>query len=101
MEQPEPEQGSCQAMRAPWERLLSRRELLQVGSIGLAARIWLGVTPAVAARAQATADSVILLWMAGGVTHIDSFDPKPDAPEEVRGTLGAIATRLPGVCFTE
>jgi hypothetical protein len=44
---------------------------------------------------------VIVLWMAGGVTHIDSFDPKPDAPEEVRGTLGTIATRLPGVRFTE
>jgi hypothetical protein len=39
--------------------------------------------------------------MAGGVTHIDSFDPKPDAPEEVRGTLGTIDTRLAGVRFTE
>src|SRR4051794_2231474 len=39
--------------------------------------------------------------MAGGVTHIDSFDPKPDAPEEVRGTLGTIDTRLPGVRFAE
>ena len=42
-----------------------------------------------------------MLWMAGGVTHIDSFDPKPDAPEEVRGTLGTIDTRLPGVRFAE
>jgi hypothetical protein len=39
--------------------------------------------------------------MAGGVTHIDSFDPKPDAPEDVRGTLGAIATTVPGVHFSE
>jgi hypothetical protein len=39
--------------------------------------------------------------MGGGVTHIDSFDPKPLAPEEIRGTLGAISTALPGVQFGE
>jgi hypothetical protein len=39
--------------------------------------------------------------MAGGVTHIDSFDPKPDAPQEVRGTLGAIRTTMPGTVFCE
>jgi hypothetical protein len=39
--------------------------------------------------------------MAGGVTHIDSFDPKPDAPEAVRGTLTAIATNVPGIRFSE
>jgi hypothetical protein len=39
--------------------------------------------------------------MAGGVTHIDSFDPKPHAPPEIRGTLGAIATTVPGVQFCE
>ncbi len=32
--------------------------------------------------------SVIYLWMGGGVTHIDSFDPKPAAPEEIRGISG-------------
>ena len=35
--------------------------------------------------------------MGGGVTHIDSFDPKPDASEEIRGTLTDIPTNLPGV----
>jgi hypothetical protein len=39
--------------------------------------------------------------MAGGVTHIDSFDPKPDAPVEYRGILGDIATSMPGVRFCE
>jgi hypothetical protein len=39
--------------------------------------------------------------MAGGVTHVDSFDPKPEAPQEVRGTLKAIATAVPGVRFCE
>jgi len=39
--------------------------------------------------------------MGGGVTHIDSFDPKPESPEEIRGTLSPIATSLPGVQFSE
>jgi hypothetical protein len=39
--------------------------------------------------------------MAGGVTHIDSFDPKPDAPAAVRGTLSDISTNLSGVRFCE
>jgi hypothetical protein len=39
--------------------------------------------------------------MAGGVTHIDSFDPKPDALENIRGTLRAIPTTVPGVRFSE
>jgi hypothetical protein len=54
-----------------------------------------------AARAAATAQSVILLWMAGGVTHVDSFDPKPDAPETIRGTLRAINTTVSGIRFCE
>src|SRR5262249_6692272 len=54
-------------------------------------------TPAPAGSAR----SVIFLWLAGGVTHIDSFDPKPDAPEEIRGTLETIQTDLPGIRFTE
>ncbi len=37
----------------------------------------------------------------GGVTHIDSLDPKPDAPEEIRGTLQTLQTTIPGVRFTE
>ncbi|MFN9236417.1 MAG: DUF1501 domain-containing protein, partial [Planctomyces sp.] len=48
----------------------------------------------------ASADSVIFLWMGGGVSHIDSFDPKPQAPQEIRGTLSAISTALAGVQFT-
>src|SRR4051812_30529216 len=96
MERSEPE-----AWAGPW----NRRDVLRVGSIALAAGAWpgLGTSAARAAARQpaATAESVILLWMAGGVTHIDSFDPKPDAPEEVRGTLGTIDTRLPGVRIAE
>jgi hypothetical protein len=87
----------------PWEGPLSRRDLLRVGAVGISAALCPGVPrrAAAAPRRAASARSVIVLWMAGGVTHIDSFDPKPDAAAEVRGTLGAIATSLVGVRFCE
>src|SRR5206468_3604966 len=43
----------------------------------------------------------ILLWMQGGPSHHDTFDPKPDAPAEVRGEFGTIPTTLPGVRVAE
>src|SRR6266705_2971742 len=84
--------------------LLARRDLLRVGSLAVAGSFV--PSGAEARRAQTaprpgTARSVIVLWMAGGVTHLDSFDPKPDAPSEIRGTLGAINTALVGVRFCE
>ena len=45
--------------------------------------------------------SLILLWQDGGPSHFETFDPKPDAPLEFRGELGAIATAIPGVQFCE
>ncbi len=45
--------------------------------------------------------SVILLWMAGGPSHIDTWDPKPDRPLQNRGPFAAIRTRLPGVLVCE
>src|SRR5207244_3729492 len=45
--------------------------------------------------------SVILLWMAGGPSHIDTWDPKPDRPLINRGPFGTIATKLPGVRICE
>jgi hypothetical protein len=82
----------------PWPPC-TRRDVLRVGSLSVAA----SVCPAamVAGEPSGKARSVILLWMAGGVTHIDSLDPKPDAPQEIRGTLGTIRTALTGICFSE
>lgn len=88
-----------------WDRFLHRRDLLRVGAVGVSASLLpdaLRASPSKdGSRLAARADSVIFLWMAGGVTHIDSLDPKPDAPVEIRGTLRPIATTLPGVMFTE
>ncbi len=98
----------------PCSHLLNRRDLLRLGSLSIAATLvpteWATAEsdqkrdqklPATAPAGRATADSVIFLWMGGGVTHIDSFDPKPSAPEQIRGTLKAISTVLPGVQFGE
>lgn len=45
--------------------------------------------------------SCILIWMDGGPSHFETFDPKPEAPVEIRGELGTVATRTPGVYFSE
>lgn len=84
---------------------LSRRDVLKVGSLTLSSSL-LAATGIQAGTSlgkehPGRAKSVIYLWMGGGVTHIDSLDPKPDAPEEIRGTLSAIDTALPGVYFSQ
>jgi hypothetical protein len=47
------------------------------------------------------ANSCILVWMDGGPSHFETFDPKPDAPLEIRGEFDTIATRTPGVFYSE
>jgi hypothetical protein len=54
-----------------------------------------------AASPRARAKSVIVLWLWGAPSHLDTFDPKPNAPTDIRGPFGTIATRTPGVRFTE
>jgi uncharacterized protein (DUF1501 family) len=88
-------------------RSLSRREALALSAAGIAGASvsgWLGLLAQHAARAAAPPTrrkSCILLWMDGGPSHHDTFDPKPDASAEVCGPLGSIATALPGVRVTE
>jgi len=80
--------------------LWSRRDVLRIGALSIAAKLL--PRPAQAAvGSPGKARSAIFLWMAGGVSHIDGFDPKPEAPAEVHGPLGGIATRVPGVTFNE
>ncbi|MCA9077448.1 MAG: DUF1501 domain-containing protein [Planctomycetaceae bacterium] len=82
--------------------MLDRRELLQAGcssflGIGLSGLLQ---RQAIAAAHEARAKSVVLVFLSGGGSHIDMFDPKPDAPE-TKGEFEPIATRVPGLHFTE
>lgn len=90
------------------DRGLTRRSLLQAGSISL---LGLGMDQLAALQAQAsgtearqrprTAKSVIYIFLSGGLSQIDSFDMKPEAPEEIRGEFKPIPTRTPGLHICE
>ena len=81
---------------------IRRRDFISAGSLGV-----LGLSlPELlrAERAQAAAPrakSILLVYLGGGITHHDTFDPKPEAPEEIRGKYGQIDTRTPGVRFSD
>jgi hypothetical protein len=88
----------------------TRRDFLKVGALGAGGLgvggFGLGLPDLLSARAQAAAagqtvkdTSVIWLWLGGGPTHIETFDPKMSAPAEVRSITGEVATSLPGVTF--
>ncbi len=86
---------------------ISRRNGLKLGLGSLLAG---GFTAALrATRASANesgsvarqADACILIWMDGGPSHYETFDPKPLAPREIRGQFGTIATQTPGVHFSQ
>lgn len=63
---------------------------------------WLGALAATAGETSAKKHkSCILLWMDGGPSQTDTFDPKPDAPEDYRGTFKTISTSVPGVQIAE
>jgi len=80
----------------------NRREFIQLGALA-----GLGVSLPDVLRLQAQSEkpsddiSCIFMWMNGGPSHIDTFDPKPEAPVEIRGEFDAISTGLPGVQFSE
>ncbi len=71
-----------------------------VTAAGAALPGWLGRVAA-AAPDGPRPKACILLWMAGGPSHIDTFDPKPDAPADVRGEFRPIDTAVPGVRVSE
>lgn len=93
--------------------LLDRRGLLRVGAAGVAAMAHWASPMIPAARAEPSSDrsgsvagsgraqSVLLVWLSGGPSQLDTWDPKPDAPAEVRGEFATIATTISGVRFCE
>jgi hypothetical protein len=80
---------------------VTRRSFLQAGVLGLGGLTLPGLQRL---RAEGVADrgrSVILFWLSGGPGHMETWDPKPDAPGGFRGPFGAISTSVPGVHFGE
>jgi Protein of unknown function (DUF1501) len=87
----------------------SRRDFLQAGGLGLLG-LGAGSSPGLPRAAAAEkahgasfgrAKRCILLYLYGAASQIETFDPKPDAPVQVRGELGAISTSVPGVQIGE
>lgn len=84
---------------------ISRRDSLRLGLGGL---LGLGLADLLRLQAGAAggssrgvARSCILIWLDGGPTHYETFDPKPSAPSEIRGEFFPIDTKVPGVQFSE
>src|SRR5437764_7410795 len=87
-----------------------RRDFLR---LGVGAFLGMGFLDLVSHRAQAAAAALaagksspsnvncIMIWLDGGPSHYETFDPKPDAPSEIRGEFKAISTSVPGVQFCE
>lgn len=83
---------------------LSRRNFLQVGGLaagGLALSDLLRNESQANPAASRSNKSVILYWLDGGPTHMETYDPKPDAPAEYRGPLGVTKTSVPGIQLSE
>jgi hypothetical protein len=94
----------------------SRRDILRVGGAGMLGLSLSSLFKLQAGQAAGTsiataaagggpgwgkAKSVIMVYLQGGPSHLDLWDPKPDAPENIRSTFKTIGTKLPGVSFTE
>src|SRR5438876_1075067 len=81
---------------------LNRRGLLRAGMLGavgltLSQLLRIEARAAEAGRPVQRRPSVIILWMRGGPSQHETWDPKPDAPSEYRGEFGAISTKVPGI----
>lgn len=85
---------------------LFRRDFLQLGLCGA---MGLGLCDLLRLKAQAsgqpgvTAKNIncIMIWLDGGPSHFETFDPKPDAPADIRGVFKTVPTSVPGVHFSE
>ena len=83
---------------------LTRRDWLRVGALGVGALTLpslLQLEASANTPRRARARSVIILYLNGGPSHLDMWDLKPDAPEEIRGTFRPINTRVTGVQISE
>src|SRR5262245_1962612 len=83
---------------------LRRREFLRLGLVGLAGLSW---TDLLRQRAAASSGrpsentALLVVWLHGGASHLETYDPKPEASSEYRGPYQPIRTRVPGLRMSE
>ncbi len=82
-------------------RSVSRRDFLAVGGLSMVGLSVAERAAVLRAQERSGPRSVVLVVMNGGPSHLETFDPKPDAPTTIRGPLKTIATSIPGVHFSE
>src|SRR5262249_4587629 len=83
---------------------LSRREVLQVGglgALGLTLGDWWRLHPAAAASSRGRDSWCFFIFLGGGPSHFETFDPKPQAPVNIRGPYGTIPTNVSGIQISE
>ncbi len=83
---------------------LTRREMLHVGSLGIAGLTladWLRTVQAAPGQSGRRDVSCIFLWLDGGPSHLETFDPKPDTPDTIRSPYGPIRTNVTGTMISE
>src|SRR5437867_10108486 len=94
--------AKCDCGSVP-RHIWGRRDFIKVGSLGILGlnlRDYFFLRSASAGTAPVDR-SVILVWLSGGPPHHDTFDMKPDAPAEIRGTFKPIPTNVPGIQVCE
>lgn len=83
---------------------IGRRDFVRVGALSAlgigAGHLAIRSTSAIETP-SAAAQRCVLIWLDGGPSHLETFDPKPDAPQEVRGPFAAIRTKVPGLQICE
>jgi hypothetical protein len=77
--------------------LFMRRDFLRIGSLGFGG---LHLPRLLASETTRSERSCIVIFQNGGASQLDTFDPKPDAPADIRGSFGSLPTSVPGVHFS-
>jgi len=87
----------------PGPPILDRRSFMRFGLAGFTSLSLPGLLRLRAQTPQSNRKpkAVIMVWKPGGCSHLDTYDPKPQADSEYRGPFGTIATKVPGMRFTE
>src|SRR6266508_4061570 len=94
--------AKCDCGSVP-KHMFGRRDFIKIGSLGLFGlnlRDYFFLR-SVSAASTPVDRSVIVVWLSGGPPHHDTFDMKPDAPQEIRGTFKPIPTNVPGIQVCE